>query len=112
MRQHLLLAAVLLLSSSAQADRSSSWWRDSSSASLSNSHARTSGPPGTGRVASYQRAAQDGFEPVQQVGDEALQSRISQTTFSRTPASTQVIFVQGDFSTGTPRKVSSTEKLI
>ena len=103
MRQNLLLAAVLLLATAAQADRSSSWWRDSSSsaASLSDSHARTSGPgapdrtgpPGTGRVASYQRAAQDGLEPLQQVGGQALQSRISKPTLSRTPASTQVIFV-------------------
>ena len=111
MRRTLLFAALLLLAEAARADRSSTWWADSSStASLSNSHARRGGLPQVefeplqqaggdshprrgglpGRAAPYQRAAQGELEPLQEAGGEALQSRISNPKFSRLPASTQV----------------------
>ena len=71
MRRTLLFAALLLLAEAARADRSSTWWADSSTASLSDSHTRTgAGQPG--RVAPNQRAAQDGLEPLQQAGGDAL----------------------------------------
>ena len=113
MRSNLLPAALLLSIAAVRADRSSSWWRDSSTASLSNSQARTAGVPGRVREAilvgwasftSYQRAAQDGFEPLQQVGgDDPLQAGISNPRLSLTPASTQVLFFFKYFSQLFPR---------
>jgi len=115
MRPTLLLAALLLLPEAARADRSSTWWADSSStASVSNSHARRGGLPQgefeplqqaggdshprrgglPGRAAPYQRAAQGELEPLQLAGGDTLQSRISNPKFSRLPASTQVISTQ------------------
>ena len=103
MRRTLLFAALLLLAEAARADRSSTWWADSSStASLSNSHARRGGIPRgefeplqqaggdphagrgglPGRAAPYQRAAQGELEPLQQAGGDVK--------FPRMPASTQV----------------------
>ena len=83
MRPDLLLVALLLLTTS-RADRSTNWWRGS------DSPTRTGDP--LGRLSSFQAAPQqpDGLKLLPQVVGETFQSKVSQ--FSRTPASTQVLF--------------------